>query len=287
MTDINSTSHDAVRQNCPLCGASAQDSSSLGPGAVICNHCSLAYKTNLSHLTKQSISDFYTFDTGVQKYDTLRIHYFEYFWNYITSLTYKSKGKLLDLGCGPGLTLKIAHSHGWEAEGIELSLPVCDHVQEDTGCKVHQGPIEKLDLPSHHYDIILMTDVFRYFVNPLESLAVCSRILKDNGVIVIRELNYHHSYSKRRFADTKELDILCVTPKTASLFLEKSNITNVLFYPSPMSLTTLPVIKNMPSEVKKTAMTIFNRAVHLIYHLSLKKALLLTSEFLIIGRKKD
>jgi ubiquinone/menaquinone biosynthesis C-methylase UbiE len=285
MPDTNNTSPRMIRQNCPLCGISAQKSTPVSHSAVICNRCSLAYKTDLSHLASQNISDFYTFDSGVKQYDSLRMYYFEYFWKYITTLTKKSKGRLLDLGCGPGMTLQCSQSGGWEAEGIELSQAVCEHVQQSTGCQVHHGPLEKLNLPARHYDLILMTDVFRYFINPLKTLSLCSRILKDDGVIVIRELNYHHNYSKRRFADSKEFDLLCLTPKTAKQFLERIGIMNITFYPSPMSLTTLPVIKNMPGEIKKTAMSAFNRAVHMLYHLTLKRSLRITSEFLIIGVK--
>jgi 2-polyprenyl-3-methyl-5-hydroxy-6-metoxy-1,4-benzoquinol methylase len=60
----------------------------------------------------------FTFNPQVKEYDLARIPFFEYFFKYICRLTKRKRGQLLDLGCGPGILLKIARLNGWLAEGI-------------------------------------------------------------------------------------------------------------------------------------------------------------------------
>jgi ubiquinone/menaquinone biosynthesis C-methylase UbiE len=148
--------------------------------------------------------------------------------------------------------------------------------------------IENLNLPSKNYNVILMVDTFRHLIEPLKTLKECARLCKKNGVIVIRDLNINHGDSRKRFSASQEWDLQCLSPKTAKLFMEKAGIKNVHFFPSPMSLLTIPLIKKISKtnpKISNKLMTSFNELVRMVYNFSFRRWLSITPEMLIIGEK--
>lgn len=117
--------------------------------------------------------------------------------------------------------MRITKTAGWQAEGIEISQPLCQYAQRNSGCEIFQEPIQDLDLSSKKYDLILMSDVFRHLTSPLTTLNACINLLKRNGVIVIRDLNIERALPKRRFLASHEYDLQCLSSKTGRQFLKK------------------------------------------------------------------
>src|SRR5512145_2901176 len=53
---------------------------------------------------------------------------------------YRRTNRLLDIGCGAGSLLMAARKAGWDAEGVELSLPTAEHLGKK-GLKVFPGDL--------------------------------------------------------------------------------------------------------------------------------------------------
>lgn len=101
----------------------------------------------------------------------------------------RSRGRLLDVGCGRGGYLKRMQDLGWEVEGVEPDAEAVRIASGQLGLKVHHGTIETVDLPDGSIDVISLNHVLEHVADPLDLLQSCYRILEKNGSIVIRTPN--------------------------------------------------------------------------------------------------
>jgi len=108
----------------------------------------------------------------------------------ITNLTNQklSQLKLLDVGCSNGAFIFTANQSGIQCEGIEPAEEAALAAQK-AGLKVHHGFLEESNLSKESYDIITLFEVIEHLKNPVELLNECNRLLKKNGIMVIRTAN--------------------------------------------------------------------------------------------------
>ena len=237
--------HKIINNNrdCPLCGEGKKNSTIINGTNCFCNNCSLIYNSELKIYDDVKHWTNFTFNLSTHSYDMSRIKFFQYLWKYICRITKKTgEGRILDVGCGLGIILKIASGDNWVAEGIEISEQIVDFAKKYSNCKVYLGKIENLNL-NLEYDFIFLIDTFRHLENPLKTLDYCSRFLKNNGAIIIRDLNAKNFSIKKRIKKNNDYDLQFLSKETAKKFLEKIGIRNTRPYPSPMSLFGLPLIK--------------------------------------------
>jgi len=94
-------------------------------------------------------------------------------------------GRALDLGCADGVFLSILRKQGWQVEGVEPSC-MAELARKRLGAEsVMQVPIESLELPEDHYDLISMWDVIEHLPDPMTSLRNARRWLRADGVLMI------------------------------------------------------------------------------------------------------
>jgi 2-polyprenyl-3-methyl-5-hydroxy-6-metoxy-1,4-benzoquinol methylase len=271
------------RTLCPLCGTDTEKSVPLGMSIVKCSACSLIYNQFLPNATKSAAWEKYTFDEKISCYDLSRIDFFRYFWAYICHIIGKKTGSLLDVGCGRGLLLNIAKASGWQVEGIEVSPALSRYANRYSGCTIHQGLIEEIELPQNSYDIIMLVDVFRTLSDPIRALENCKRLRKPNGAIVLREFNILHKDSMGSFMRSGEISLQCLSPLTARAFFNKIGITDVQILPSPMSLMTIPLVANSHLISRRILMKTFNVLIQMCFKLSFNKWITIVPEMLVIG----
>lgn len=100
-----------------------------------------------------------------------------------------SKGRLLDIGAGDGILLKVAEKNGWNAEGTEIASAMIRYARDDLGLTVHHGVLEDIELPSRAFDAITLNHVLEHVKNPLSTLQRISILLKPSGVARIEVPN--------------------------------------------------------------------------------------------------
>jgi 2-polyprenyl-3-methyl-5-hydroxy-6-metoxy-1,4-benzoquinol methylase len=191
---------DLETATCPLCGPSAPASIhyNFNPYKVVaCNSCDLNYLS--PRLTQNAIMKFYKDESyyksnvSGQGYD----EYLEISENWIKTFTlrlkqispYKSSGKALDIGCGPGYFLTAAQKLGFEVYGLDPSNYIVEMAQKTWGNKVQLGVIETANYPSENFDLIVAFDTFEHIYKPKEFLDSIYKFLKPNGVLAITTPN--------------------------------------------------------------------------------------------------
>lgn len=100
----------------------------------------------------------------------------------------RGDNRLLDVGCGSGRLLARHRSLGWEVRGIdpgERAVASC-RLQ---GLPVQQAGLLEADLPSRHFDVILLHHVIEHVPRPIDALRRARDLLASGGVIVIATPN--------------------------------------------------------------------------------------------------
>jgi len=93
------------------------------------------------------------------------------------------RGRLLDVGCGPGLLLDEARRRGYEVFGLELSATAAAHARDVLGLPVREMPLEHL--AAEEFDVIVMADVLEHLDDPLAALDGCRELLAPGGVLCV------------------------------------------------------------------------------------------------------
>jgi len=100
------------------------------------------------------------------------------------------KGRVLDVGCGPGLLLREFQKRGWEAHGIEMSEKAAAHARFNLGLSVEVGDLASAHFPDDHFDAVVLWHVLEHLPNPQLALAEVQRILKPDGVFLAGVPNF-------------------------------------------------------------------------------------------------
>lgn len=103
---------------------------------------------------------------------------------------FKKTGKLLDIGCGFGLFLKMAKEVGFKVYGVEMEKETVKAAQEKFGLKnISPKSVEKIDFPERYFDVITLFDILEHLENPEVILKKLKRLLKPDGLLVIQSPN--------------------------------------------------------------------------------------------------
>ena len=97
--------------------------------------------------------------------------------------TRHGSGRLLDIGCNEGRTLKNYRRNGFQAEGIELNEAAAA-VARAAGFAVFTGPLESFPL-SAAYDVAVLSNVLEHSLDPKAMLRSLHRVLKAGGEVWI------------------------------------------------------------------------------------------------------
>lgn len=98
---------------------------------------------------------------------------------------HKKRGRMLEIGCGPGFFLDEAKKAGWEVEGLDLSAWAKEHAEKNYKIPVRLGDLKAAHYPDRTFDVIVMNDVLEHLEDPKDSLGEIRRILKNDGIIYI------------------------------------------------------------------------------------------------------
>ncbi len=103
---------------------------------------------------------------------------------------YKKNGRVLDVGCATGVFLEGMRARGkWELYGVEPSDHAATIAFQKTNADIFVGTLEQAQFSGNFFDVVTMWDVLEHVHNPQETLDEIYRILKPDGLLVIRVPN--------------------------------------------------------------------------------------------------
>lgn len=108
---------------------------------------------------------------------------------------------VLDVGPGGGHELQAHVACGWEGWLVDPSPEVVAVAARRAAISAERAqlaPLERAELPSAHFDRILMSHVVEHLADPLEALRLVRAALRDDGRLVLRCPNFA-SLERRAF----------------------------------------------------------------------------------------
>jgi len=104
--------------------------------------------------------------------------------------TYKTSGRMLEVGIGAGFFLELARQHGWNIEGVDPSAATCRMVAQQLDLPIYHANLEELNLPPNTFDVITMRHVLEHVPTPVQFTQKLHFLLKDDGIICIVVPNF-------------------------------------------------------------------------------------------------
>lgn len=99
-------------------------------------------------------------------------------------------GRLLDVGCGTGIFLRLAKRHGWEVAGTEISHAGAEAAKAEEAT-VREGEIWEAEFPAASFDLVTCWHVIEHVSDPRRFLEEIYRILRPGGWLVLATPNLH------------------------------------------------------------------------------------------------
>jgi SAM-dependent methyltransferase len=104
---------------------------------------------------------------------------------------HKQGGALLDVGCATGTFLAAVRDlGGWQVAGVEINPDVAAIARAEHHLDVFAGTLEEARYPDKTFDAVTLWDVLEHVHDPAATLREIGRILKEDGIVVIRVPNY-------------------------------------------------------------------------------------------------
>jgi len=98
-------------------------------------------------------------------------------------------GKLLDVGSAYGFLLNEAKQLGWKPYGVEISKANVEYSKEKYNIDIFNGYLKEAKYKEESFDVVTIIDVLYYSYDPIFELKETRRILKDGGLLIIRDTN--------------------------------------------------------------------------------------------------
>jgi len=121
---------------------------------------------------------------------------FEFFKRELRAIK-KAKLKILDLGSGTAiLDIHLAKSdENWKFVGVELSDEMNNvakrsvkYEQLEDQIEIQKRDAKKTKLPNRSFNVIISNNLLHQIRDPLTVLNECARLVKSDGVVVIRDV---------------------------------------------------------------------------------------------------
>lgn len=246
--DVTLSNHGLFMEttNCNLCGSRSVDHEIfvsdwlLGRSQVVarlvqCRACGLLYQNprpTLSEMAGHYPPEYesYTDPMALRWLNPLLRQAFEYGLRKRVRFVTKHKpsgGRLLDVGCASGVFLNSMKAlETWVIKGVEPNAQVAEYARRKYGLDVVTGTLEKARFPQGYFDCVTMWDVLEHVHSPLDTLLEINRILKDDGILLVRVPNLA-SWDARLFRQTwAGLDaprhLYIFTPETLAAMLAQA-----------------------------------------------------------------
>jgi ubiquinone/menaquinone biosynthesis C-methylase UbiE len=115
------------------------------------------------------------------------------------------RGRLLEVGCGPGVMLPDLLAMGFEVHGIDVSAEMIRSAEQHMAshalasrCRLRVGDAERLRYSDASFDAVLSMGVLEYLPDYATALREIARVLKPGGQAVLTVPNQASAYHVAR-----------------------------------------------------------------------------------------
>lgn len=95
-----------------------------------------------------------------------------------------TSGRVIEVGCAPGVLLAELKARGYECMGVEPDQKTASWIRENVGIDVQAGLFPGIQLPS--CDLFLAFDVIEHSPSPDQFMLEIARLLNPGGVAIIQ-----------------------------------------------------------------------------------------------------
>jgi SAM-dependent methyltransferase len=116
-------------------------------------------------------------------------------------------GRLLEIGCGGGLVVRVAEALGWRVWGTEISASCVELLRPAMGERLFAGALPDAPFAAQSFDAALLIEVIEHLSNPADYLRALQRLLKPGARLLLSTPNAHGASARlighrwRAFAD--------------------------------------------------------------------------------------
>jgi ubiquinone/menaquinone biosynthesis C-methylase UbiE len=135
-------------------------------------------------------------DRRATSYDQRRVDYFRFIQRKLLSFIGLQKPTtLLDLGCGTGWAVRTA-AEMLEGDGRFVGIDISPEMIKRAKAKAlgmnavefHRASADKLPFEDSSFDVVICTNSFHHYPDPVKALAEARRVLRKQGHIYILDL---------------------------------------------------------------------------------------------------
>jgi 2-polyprenyl-3-methyl-5-hydroxy-6-metoxy-1,4-benzoquinol methylase len=106
----------------------------------------------------------------------------------VASLPLRKGGRVLEVGCGSGATLRRLQDLGWEVEGVDFDPRAVENARAK-GLRVRQGELAGQGFEPDAFDAVIASHVIEHVPDPAGLARQCLRLLRPGGVLVVQTPN--------------------------------------------------------------------------------------------------
>ena len=123
-------------------------------------------------------NDFYTAAGKLRETDA--------FYQWVLDKLPTRHGKLLDVACGEGHMVRLAHRHGLASFGVDFSFQAMLSARRILGSNVVTvADGEELPFDAHSFDYVTNLGSLEHFVSPAMGLQEMHRVVKPDGYVLL------------------------------------------------------------------------------------------------------
>jgi len=133
--------------------------------------------------------------------------------------------RFVDIGCGMGYLMDVAHDEGFCVSGVEFNPSAVDRLRQKYVFPVHVGDV--LDFHSDPFDAVTLMDVVEHFLNPFKTMKHVGELMERGGVLALTTMDCDSITSRllgtrlEDFRRTRE-HVFFFTRRSITALLERS-----------------------------------------------------------------